>query len=95
MPLLDELANAAPSGMSADLRAGIQQLSADQQFTFTLYQRLILPADGFVFYAPASTVSPPITTRAVNARHCRFLTSTPMLPAIRSIARKPRLCGVN
>jgi len=61
MPLLDELANAAPSGMSADLRAGIQQLSADQQFTFTLYQRLILPADGFVFYAPASTVSPPIT----------------------------------
>lgn len=61
MPILDELANAAPSGMSADLRAGIQQLSADEQFTFTLYQRLILPADGFVFYAPASTVTPPVT----------------------------------
>lgn len=64
MPVLDELTNAAPSGMSADLRAGIQQLSADQQFTFTLYQRLVLPADGFVFYAPASTISPPVTPPA-------------------------------
>ncbi len=55
--LLDETASAAPSGMASDLIAGIQQLSADQQFTFTRYTRLVLPADGFVFFAPASAVS--------------------------------------
>ena len=66
MPILDELTNAAPSGMSADLRTGIQQLSGDQQFTFTLYQRLVLPADGFVFYAPATSVAPPVTPPAAG-----------------------------
>lgn len=59
---LSEAAKAPNAGMGAALRAGVEQLSARQQFTFTLYKRLVLPADGFVFYAPASSVSPPITS---------------------------------
>src|ERR1700691_5273528 len=41
------------------------------------------------------TGSPAIVTRAVSARHWRFLTSIPSPLAIRSIVKKPRLCGVN
>src|ERR1700688_2475290 len=41
------------------------------------------------------TCSPAIVARAVSARHWRFLTSIPRSLAIRSIAKNPRLCGVN
>ncbi len=58
---IQEAANAAGAGLGAGLQGAVGQLSAEQQFTFTLYKRLVLPADGFVFYAPASTVAPPIT----------------------------------
>jgi hypothetical protein len=47
------------AGMGASLQAGVAQLSADQQFTFTLYSRTVLPADGFVFYVLASAANPP------------------------------------
>src|ERR1700722_9340406 len=43
----------------------------------------------------SKTCSPAISARAVSARHWRFLTSTPQSFAMRSIVRKPRLCGVN
>lgn len=57
---LDEASGSPNAGMGAALRAGVAQLSERQPFTFTLYKRLILPADGFVFYAPAASVTPPI-----------------------------------
>jgi len=63
---LAEAAKSPNAGMGAALRAGVEQLSARQQFTFTLYKRLVLPADGFVFYAPASSVSPPITSQPLT-----------------------------
>jgi len=63
---LAEASKAPNAGMGAALRAGVEQLSARQQFTFTLYKRLVLPADGFVFYAPAASVSPPITSQALT-----------------------------
>src|SRR5712671_7332966 len=43
----------------------------------------------------SSTGSSPISARAVSARHCRFLTFTPRSFAMRSMARKPKLCGVD
>ena len=61
---LSEAAASASTDMGAVLRSGVEQLSGRQEFTFTLYARLILPADGFVFWAPASSVTPPITTPA-------------------------------
>lgn len=56
-----EAAAAAGAGLGSVLQAGVAQVSEGDQFTWTLYKRLILPADGFVFWAPAATVSPPIT----------------------------------
>lgn len=53
--------SAQGAGLGAGLRAAVGTLSAEEQFLFTLYKRLILPADGFVFFAPASTITPPIT----------------------------------
>ena len=66
MASLTEAATAAGAGRGALLQAGIGQLSSQQQFTFTLYKRLILPADGFVFWCLASAVSPPITDKPLT-----------------------------
>lgn len=60
MPTLLEASKDAGATMAADLQAGISQLSGGQEFTFTLYKRLILPADGFVFFAPALVVDAPV-----------------------------------
>lgn len=60
MTPLEEAAAAAGAGLAAGLQAAVAQLSEGQDFAFTLYKRLVLPADGFVFWAPASTVSPPV-----------------------------------
>jgi len=60
--------------MSATLDAGIEALSLDEQITFTQYVRLVLPADGFVFWVKADLVSPsalcnayPVNTFGPNA----------------------------
>ena len=66
MATLLEASGAAGASRGAMLQAGIGQLSSQQQFTFTLYKQVILPADGFVFYAPASSVSPPITDKPLT-----------------------------
>jgi hypothetical protein len=63
---LDEASQSPNAGMGASLRAGVEQLSGRQLFTFTLYKRLVLPADGFVFWAPAASVSPPITSQKLT-----------------------------
>lgn len=59
MPTLEQAAGSPGAGMGASLQAGIVQLSGGQLFTFTLYARMILPADGFVFYVLASAANPP------------------------------------
>ena len=59
MPTLLEASTAQNAGMGASLQAGVAQLSAEQLFTFTLYVRAVLPADGFVFYVLASAANPP------------------------------------
>lgn len=59
MPTLLEASTDANAGMAADLQAGVSQLSAGQEFTFTQYVRQVLPADGFVFFVLASAANPP------------------------------------
>jgi hypothetical protein len=44
--------------LAAELAAGVQQLSGNQQITFTLYKRMVLPLDGFVFWVNYNLVTP-------------------------------------
>ncbi len=59
MATLEESAS-QPGGndKAGPLIAAIELISGDQQYTFNLYQRLVLPIDGFVFWVKASEISP-------------------------------------
>lgn len=49
MPTVAESIN-AQSPLNAALEAGVRTLSRSQTVTFSLYQRQVLPADGFIFW---------------------------------------------
>lgn len=49
------------SDKAGPLIESISQLSGGQLYTFDLYQRLILPIDGFIFWVRASALSPEYT----------------------------------
>lgn len=56
MPTVDEaLANQSP--LAADLKAGLDAISANQTVRFTRYVRLVLPLDGYVFWVKADLLS--------------------------------------
>lgn len=57
MSTVDE-ANFARGPMASDLKAGVDQLSENQTITFTLYKRLVLPLDGYVFWVKADMLGP-------------------------------------
>lgn len=44
--------------MGSALKAGLDQLSIQQEVTFDLYARVVLPLDGFVFWVKASLLGP-------------------------------------
>ena len=44
--------------MAAALNQGLNAIDLNQTVTFTLYRRLVLPADGFVFWVRADLVAP-------------------------------------
>jgi hypothetical protein len=46
------------SQLNAVLDAGIETLSSDQTIAFTLYTRVVLPADGYAFWVRADLLSP-------------------------------------
>jgi len=54
--------------MATALAQGIDVLDLEQTVTFTLYKRVVLPADGFVFWVRAETLNPSAlpNTAAVN-----------------------------
>lgn len=54
------------TGLNAALLAGIQTLSEDEELTFTVYKRKILPIDGFVFWDPTSN---PKTVKVKGSLH--------------------------
>jgi len=57
MATVDEaLANQSP--LSADLKAGLDAISANQTVRFYRYVRLVLPLDGYVFWVKASLLTP-------------------------------------
>ena len=55
MPLVDE-AISAPTPLGSTLGAGVDNISSYQTITFTLYNRVVLPLDGYVFWVQASPV---------------------------------------
>jgi hypothetical protein len=54
-------AEAARTALGAALKAGLDTLDLNQTITFTLYQRVVLPLDGYVFWVK-STISNIATT---------------------------------
>jgi hypothetical protein len=50
------------SDKAAGLIAAIGLLSGEQTYTFTLYKRVVLPIDGFVFWVRAQNVDPAFLT---------------------------------
>lgn len=50
MPSIDELGGQPTTPLSAALLAGIENIAEAAVVTFTLYRRVVLPLDGFVFW---------------------------------------------
>src|SRR5208282_4567610 len=46
----------AKTPLGADLAAGVDSISYNQTVTFTLYKRLVLPLDGYVFFVKADLI---------------------------------------
>lgn len=57
MSSVDEVTG-APSQMGQALSAGLDVIDLNQTVTFTAYRRVVLPADGFVFWVKADMLSP-------------------------------------
>jgi hypothetical protein len=62
----------AKSPMGADLAAGVEALSLDQVITFTRYQRLVLPLDGFVFWVKAGILTPSALYNSARFNAARY-----------------------
>lgn len=52
--------------LGADLEAGLENLSLDQTVEFTLYIRVVLPIDGYVFWVRADLVSNAVIQQIVG-----------------------------
>src|ERR1700733_1306480 len=58
MTTVSEATSTAKPPLAAELAAGVGVLSANQTITFTLYKKMVLPLDGFVFWINYSLVTP-------------------------------------
>lgn len=58
MPSLDELAQQTGTQLSGVLQSAVETISSGQEIDFTLYVRMVLPMDGFVYWVNASIVAP-------------------------------------
>ncbi len=57
MPSLEELAEQHSSQLSSVLKSAVETISSDQEITFRLYVRQVLPLDGFVYWVNAEIIS--------------------------------------
>jgi hypothetical protein len=65
VPTPEQAADQSP--LNAALKQGIEALSEQQDITFTLYARVVLPVDGSVFWVKADMLSPSALLNAVTA----------------------------
>ena len=56
--MIDLNGNFPDNSLAGTLRAGLESISQDQQITFTLYNRYILPLDGYVFWIQDPNTAP-------------------------------------
>jgi hypothetical protein len=71
MTTADQAAN-AKTPLGADLDAGVDSISNQQQVTFVQYVRLVLPLDGFCFWVRASLVTPSALYNSSQYNRLRF-----------------------
>ncbi|EAA8631112.1 hypothetical protein AHS86_05920 [Salmonella enterica subsp. enterica] len=57
MPSLEELAEQHSSQLSSVLKSAVETISSEQEITFRLYVRQVLPLDGFVYWVNAEITS--------------------------------------
>lgn len=91
MAKLSEIVQTQGTQLSANLDAGIDTLSLQQEVTFVKYVRLILPLDGFAFWVRADTLSPsallnnPLLNTVTPAERSEILAAAPTLTVKGSI----------
>lgn len=64
MPSVNEAASGVKTPLSADLQQGAEAISLDQTIVFKLYQRVVLPLDGYVFWVKKTALG---TSSAFNS----------------------------
>ncbi len=57
MPSINEIQSNAKTQMNVVLDAGLDQLSAREEITFTKYIRMVLPLDGYVFWVRSDLIN--------------------------------------
>lgn len=65
MPSVSEALNSKPP-LGAALAAGVRTLSADQQISFSLYQRYVFPLDGMVYWLRIPSSQGSVTTPGIQ-----------------------------
>lgn len=69
MTTVDEAAGNFSGQLKAQLAAGVKLLSGDQTITFTLYKKVVLPLDGFVFWINCDLPHPSIGDEPAPRAH--------------------------
>jgi hypothetical protein len=87
MATADEAANAR-TPLGADLKAGVDQLSLNQEITFTRYIRLILPLDGMAFWVRADLVSEGALYNALKFNAAAYNQSPKLITAAKTLVAK-------
>jgi hypothetical protein len=68
----------AKGPLAAPLAAGVEQISQNQEITFTRYVKVILPADGFVFWVRSGLLGPSALVNASAANESGPNQSAPL-----------------
>lgn len=69
--LTESTQQAGGNDKAAGLIAAIGLISGEHNYTFELYQRLVLPIDGFVFWVKASAINPAYVNRRYSALYAQ------------------------
>jgi len=80
MTTVNETSGAKPQ-LGAGLTQGMQTLSGNEQVTFTLYVKLILPLDGFIFWVNATLLNDTAIYNALTYGFAEFNNKGSTLPS--------------
>lgn len=66
MPTIAEVLQNSKPPLGATLEAGVRQLSADEELSFSLYQRYVFPLDGMVYWIKVPSSAGSVTTPGIQ-----------------------------